>query len=195
MPRDTPAVLVAFDLLYRDGDLLLPARSSNGAISSPTSCIEETYPYSAYTPGRRGVAQGQARARQPRCCGDGGRVGHGRRRHVLSDYTFAVRASEGDPTLLNIGKAYSGLTDAEITEVTQWFLAHTRQDFGRARTVEPAIILEVTFDVVQESKRHKSGYALRFPRSLRVRDDKPLDEIDTLDSVRALTEERVTSNE
>ena len=89
---------------------------------------------------------------------------------------------------MNIGKAYSGLTDAEIADLTQWFLAHTREDFGRARTVDPEIILEVTFDAVQESMRHKSGYALRFPRILRVRDDKPLDEIDTLAAVRALAD-------
>jgi DNA ligase 1 len=93
-----------------------------------------------------------------------------------------------DPTLLNVGKAYSGLTDVEIADLTQWFLAHTRQDYGRVRTVDPEIILEVTFDAVQESRRHKSGYALRFPRILRIRDDKPLAEIDTLASVRALAE-------
>ena len=117
-------------------------------------------------------------------------VGHGKRRHLLSDYTFAVRRSEQDPELLNVGKAYSGLTDAELLELTEWFRAHTIQEFahGRVRTVEPQIILEVTFDRVQESKRHKSGYALRFPRILRLRDDKTVAEIDTLESVRRLAE-------
>ncbi len=117
-------------------------------------------------------------------------VGHGKRRHLLSDYTFAVRRSEEDSELLNVGKAYSGLTDAELLELTDWFRAHTLQEFahGRVRTVEPQIILEVTFDRVQESKRHKSGYALRFPRILRLREDKTVADIDTLESVRRLVE-------
>jgi DNA ligase-1 len=113
-------------------------------------------------------------------------VGYGKRRNVLSDYTFAVRAGPDDPTLLNIGKAYSGLTDAEIAALTEWFKAHTIKDFGRARLVEPQIVLEVAFDIVQPSTRHKSGYALRFPRIIRIRDDKPVDEIDTLETVRKL---------
>jgi DNA ligase 1 len=113
-------------------------------------------------------------------------VGNGKRRHLLSDYTFAVRASADDPTLLNVGKAYSGLTDAEIAALTEWFKAHTIRDFGRVRLVEPLIVLEVTFDIVQPSARHKSGYALRFPRIVRIRDDKPVEEIDTLEAVRRL---------
>jgi DNA ligase-1 len=117
-------------------------------------------------------------------------VGHGKRRHMLSDYTFAVRRSEEDPELLNVGKAYSGLTDAEIVELTEWFRAHTLQEFahGRVRVVEPKIVLEVTFDRVQASARHKSGYALRFPRIVRLRDDKTPEEIDTLEAVRKLAE-------
>ena len=115
-------------------------------------------------------------------------LGHGKRRNVLSDYTFAVRRSEAEPELLNIGKAYSGLTDVEIAEMTEWFRAHTLQEFahGRVRVVEPRIVLEVTFDRVQPSKRHKSGYALRFPRIVRLRPDKKTDEIDTLETVRQL---------
>jgi ATP-dependent DNA ligase len=115
-------------------------------------------------------------------------LGHGKRRGVLSDYTFAVRRSETDGELLNIGKAYSGLTDVEIAEMTEWFRAHTIQEFahGRVRIVEPKIVLEVTFDRVQASKRHKSGYALRFPRIVRLRPDKNVDEIDTLETVRKL---------
>jgi DNA ligase 1 len=118
-------------------------------------------------------------------------VGHGKRRNLLSDYTFAVRRSEDDPELLNVGKAYSGLTDAELAELTEWFRAHTLQEFahGRVRVVEPKIVLEVTFDRVQESKRHKSGYALRFPRILRLREDKTPEEIDTLDTVRRIARE------
>lgn len=115
-------------------------------------------------------------------------VGHGKRKNLLSDYTFAVRRSQDDGELLNIGKAYSGLTDAELTEMTAWFTEHTIQQFGhgRVRLVEPAIVIEVTFDRVQPSKRHKSGYALRFPRILRLRPDKTPDEIDTLETVRRL---------
>ena len=115
-------------------------------------------------------------------------LGHGKRHHVLSDYTFAVRRSADDPELLNIGKAYSGLTDAEIAEMTQWFRAHTIREFahGRVRVVEPQIVIEVTFDRVQPSNRHKSGYALRFPRIVRLRPDKTVDEIDTLATVRKL---------
>jgi len=115
-------------------------------------------------------------------------VGHGKRRNLLSDYTFAVRRSEGDDELLNIGKAYSGLTDAELKEMTEWFTQHTLQEFahGRVRLVEPSIVIEVTFDRVQESKRHKSGYALRFPRILRLRPDKKPNEADTIETVQKL---------
>lgn len=101
-----------------------------------------------------------------------------------------MRASADDPTLLNVGKAYSGLTDVEITELSKWFIEHTIQTFahGRVRTVEPQIILEITFDKVQQLPRHKSGYALRFPRILRRRDDKPVEEIDTLEAVKKLAD-------
>jgi len=115
-------------------------------------------------------------------------LGHGKRHKVLSDYTFAVRRSETDGELLNIGKAYSGLTDVEIAEMTEWFRAHTIQEFahGRVRLVEPRMVIEVTFDRVQPSQRHKGGYALRFPRIVRLRPDKTVAEIDTLETVRKL---------
>lgn len=118
-------------------------------------------------------------------------VGHGKRRNLLSDYTFAVRRSEEDDELLNIGKAYSGLTDAELTEMTEWFTGHTIGEFahGRVRLVKPEMVIEVTFDRIQESKRHQSGYALRFPRILRLRPDKKPSEIDTLETVRKLVAE------
>jgi DNA ligase 1 len=118
-------------------------------------------------------------------------VGHGKRRHLLSDYTFAVRRSEQDHELLNIGKAYSGLTDVELETLTNWFRDHTVREFahGRVRIVEPSVVIEVTFDRVQASNRHKSGYALRFPRIFRLRPDKNAAEIDTLDTVRKLVEE------
>jgi DNA ligase-1 len=145
-------------------------------------------PASPYTPGRRGKAW--IKLKKAMATLDvvvtGAERGHGRRRGVLSDYTFAVRASESDPTLLNVGKAYNGLTDAEIAELTRRFEALTIQRFGRYHQVRPEVVLEVTFDVVQQSARHKAGYALRFPRIVRVRDDKPPEEVDTLARVREL---------
>lgn len=111
--------------------------------------------------------------------------GHGKRIKVLSDYTFAVREGE---KLLNVGKAYSGLTDAEIAEMTQWFLQHTLEDQGFRRVVEPRIVLEVAFNNVMKSDRHASGYALRFPRIVRIRTDKTREEIDTLENVKEIYE-------
>ena len=106
--------------------------------------------------------------------------GHGKRIRVLSDYTFAVRKGE---ELVNIGKAYSGLTDKEIAELTEWFLAHTTADHGHLREVEPTIVLEVAFNAIMRSDRHDSGYALRFPRIVRIRQDKLAKEIDTVEEV------------
>ncbi len=104
--------------------------------------------------------------------------GHGKRSKVLSDYTFAVRGDDGE--LVAIGKAYSGLTDAEIAELTPWFLEHRlprerRREKARSSEipVEPQIVLEVAFDVIHVSNLHESGFALRFPRIVRIRDDKP----------------------
>jgi len=109
--------------------------------------------------------------------------GHGKRIGVLSDYTFAVW--DGD-RLVNIGKAYSGLTDAEIAEMTQWFLAHTIEDQGFRRVVEPKIVLEVAFNNMMESDRHESGYALRFPRIVRLRPDKLAEDADTIERAREI---------
>ena len=145
-------------------------------------------PSSSYTPGRRGKTW--IKLKRALATLDvvvtGVERGHGRRNGVLSDYTFAVRASESDPTLLNVGKAYNGLTDLEIAQLTDRFKALTTQQFGRFHAVRPEVVLEVTFDIVQKSARHKAGYALRFPRIVRVRDDKPADEIDTLQRVKEL---------
>ncbi|HEX3369873.1 MAG TPA: hypothetical protein VHS56_09890, partial [Candidatus Cybelea sp.] len=117
--------------------------------------------------------------------------GHGKRSGVLSDYTFAVRGDDGQPVV--IGKAYSGLTDAEIAGLTPWFLAHRlsphrRRAKARASEipVEPAIVLEVAFDVIARSELHESGFSLRFPRIVRIRDDKPPEDIDTLERVREI---------
>jgi len=106
--------------------------------------------------------------------------GHGKRIHVLSDYTFAVRKGE---ELVNIGKAYSGLTKKEIAELTDWFLVHTTADHGHLREVEPQIVLEVAFNAIMRSSRHNSGFALRFPRIVRVRHDKSPADIDTVEEV------------
>ena len=113
--------------------------------------------------------------------------GHGKRIGVLSDYTFAVW--DGD-RLVNIGKAYSGLTDAEIAEMTRWFLDHTIEDRGFLRVVEPKIVLEVAFNNMMRSNRHESGYALRFPRIVRLRPDKSAEEADTIERVREVFEQQ-----
>jgi len=107
--------------------------------------------------------------------------GHGKRARVLSDYTFAVR--DGEHGLLTIGKAYSGLTDAEIAELTPWFLEHQTGQRGYALAVEPQIVIEIAFDVIQPSNLHDAGFALRFPRIVRLRPDKRPADIDTLDRV------------
>lgn len=111
--------------------------------------------------------------------------GRGRRATVLSDYTFAVR--DGG-RFVNVGKAYSGLTDEEIRALTRLLRAHATQRFGRVTLVEPMVVLEVAFDGIQRSPRHKSGFALRFPRILRWRTDKQAREADTLERVQALFE-------
>ena len=87
---------------------------------------------------------------------------------------------------MNIGKAYSGLTDVEIAEMTRWFLEHTVEDQGFRRVVEPKIVLEVAFNNMMESERHESGYALRFPRIVRLRPDKSAEEADTMERVREI---------
>jgi DNA ligase-1 len=147
-------------------------------------------PKSPYSPGRRGYGWLKMKKALATidCVVVGVEVGHGKRHGVLSDYTFAVRDDDND-RLVTIGKAYSGLTDAEIAEMTAWFEAHTIQRFGRYRQVEPSVVVEVAFDVIVRSKRHQSGFSLRFPRIADLRRDKPADEIDTLDTVRALYED------
>ncbi|MBA2557441.1 MAG: ATP-dependent DNA ligase [Chloroflexi bacterium] len=147
-------------------------------------------PDSGYTPGRRGY--GWLKMKRPLatldCVVVGVEIGHGKRHGILSDYTFAVidDRPEGDGRLTTIGKAYSGLTDAELAEMTTWFMSHTIQQSGRFRAVEPTVVLEVAFDVIQRSDRHSSGYALRFPRIVRLRPDKAPHEVDTLSTVEQL---------
>jgi DNA ligase-1 len=146
-------------------------------------------PVSAYTPGRRGLAW--LKLKRPLATLDvvvtAVEWGHGKRKGVLSDYTFAVNDA-GAGRLVNVGKAYTGLTDAEIASMTKRFLEITVEDHGHVRLVRPEVVLEVAFDSIQHSSRHKSGYALRFPRIVRIRDDKPVEEIDTVERVAELYE-------
>jgi DNA ligase-1 len=146
-------------------------------------------PTSGYSPGRRGLGWLKMKKALATidCVVVGVEVGHGKRHGVLSDYTFAVRDTETDK-LVNIGKAYSGLTDAEIAEMTAWFEDHTIARFGRFRQVEPTVVVEIAFDVIVRSKRHGSGFSLRFPRIHALRPDKSVDEIDTVETVTALYE-------
>ncbi len=141
--------------------------------------------HSTYQPGRRGLAW--IKLKRELATLDvvvtAAEYGHGKRAKVLSDYTFAVR--DGDE-LKNVGKAYSGLTDAEIKDLTKYFIEHTLEDRGWIRTVEPTLVLEVAFNNIMESDRHESGFALRFPRIVRIRTDKPASEIDTVDRVREI---------
>jgi DNA ligase 1 len=157
----------------------------HGALEAGHEGIVAKVVTSPYTPGRRGGFW--FKLKEPFATLDvvvtAVEYGHGKRHAVLSDYTFAVRDGE---KLLNIGKAYSGLTDAEIHEYTDFFLRHTIEDQGYRRIVEPTIVLEVAFNNIQKSSRHASGYALRFPRIVRIRADKPVSEIDTLESVEKL---------
>ena len=145
---------------------------------------------SAYTPGRRGKSWLKLKRELATLDVVVTAVewGHGKRAGVLSDYTFAVLGDDG--RLLDIGKAYSGLTDVEIAEMTRWFLDHTLEDQGFRRTVEPRIVLEVAFNNMTRSDRHSSGFALRFPRIVRLRPDKPAEEIDRLEAAREIFEKQ-----
>ncbi|HEU4871713.1 MAG TPA: ATP-dependent DNA ligase [Pyrinomonadaceae bacterium] len=228
-----PVALVAYDLLYADGKVLIDQplgerrhllgqlvsdqgllRMSRGKLLRDAAMLDDEFerarargneglmiksPDSPYKPGRRG--RDWLKLKRAIATLDVAvtavEVGHGKRRNLLSDYTFAVRRSVDDDELLNIGKAYSGLTDQELTELTEWFKAHTLREFGhgRVRIVEPKVVIEVTFDRVQPSNRHKSGYALRFPRILRLRPDKNATQIDTLETVRRLVDAIDTAQE
>ncbi|MDQ3345524.1 MAG: ATP-dependent DNA ligase [Chloroflexota bacterium] len=146
-------------------------------------------PDSTYQPGRRGLGWLKLKKALATldCVVVGVEWGHGKRRGVLSDYTFAVRESEEpDAQLLTIGKAYTGLTDAEIAVMTERFQSLTLQDFGRYRTVIPEVVVEIAFDRIMRSSRHRSGFAMRFPRIARIRDDKSPAAIDTLPAVEAI---------
>ena len=144
-------------------------------------------PASPYTPGRRGLAW--LKLKKAYATLDvvviAVEQGHGKRRGVLSDYTFAV-LDEATGALRTLGKAYSGLTDAELATLTEHFHQNTLEERGRQRRVVPDTVLEIAFDRIQPSARHDSGYALRFPRIARIRTDKTVDDIDTLETCRRL---------
>lgn len=145
-------------------------------------------PDSPYTPGRRGTAWLKLKSHLPTldCVVTAAEYGHGKRRAVLSDYTFAVwdrDPSHPDATLVNIGKAYSGVTDEEIKQLTELFLKLSLQQLGHVHLVQPQVVLEIAFDQIQKSDRHSSGHALRFPRIKRIRWDKSPHDADRLERV------------
>jgi len=201
--RERRAKLEALPLV--EGVERVPYQSVSGAAAIEAAFVQARQrgneglmakdPASLYLPGRRGLAW--LKLKKAYATLDvvvvGVEWGHGKRRQVLSDYTFAVR-DERTGELLPVGKAYSGLTDAEIAHYTEYFLEHTLEERGHFRTVEPTMVLEVAFDTIQPSTRHASGYALRFPRIVRIRDDKPVSEIDTLDFCRRLADAAAAGN-
>ena len=144
-------------------------------------------PGSTYVPGRRGLSWLKLKKAYATldCVVVAAEFGHGKRRAVLSDYTFAVR-DEQSGELKTIGMAYSGLTDVEIAQLTQHFMKKVLWQKGRYFAVEPEVILEIAFDLLQPSQRHSSGLAMRFPRIVRIRQDKTLAEIDSLRTARRI---------
>jgi DNA ligase-1 len=222
MIADAPVAFMAYDVLYRDGELLL-----NRPIEERRAILEQTFAgleapllvspqfsaaviddvdrlftearssaneglvlkrrRSAYEPGRRSGTW--YKVKRPYGTLDvvitAAEQGHGKRATVLSDYTFAVRSGD---RFFNVGKAYSGLTDVEIRELTRLLRAATIERYGHVLLVRPEIVLEVAFDGIQKSPRHKSGYALRFPRIARWRQDKTPEEVDDVERVKELYE-------
>ena len=180
-----PAVQLSRPVLCASAEEL--QRAFDAALERGNEGIMAKAPDSAYTPGRRG--RSWLKLKRPMATLDvvvtAVEYGHGKRHGLLSDYTFAVWAGE---RLLNIGKAYSGLTDTEIVQFTEYFKQNTLDDQGFRRIVRPTVVLEVAFNNIQRSARHESGYALRFPRIVRLRPDKSVTEIDALERVKELYE-------
>ena len=150
-------------------------------------------PDSLYSPGRRGTAWLKLKTHLPTldCVVTAAEHGHGKRRAVLSDYTFAVW--DRDPAidgaeLVNVGKAYSGVTDEEISQLTDHFKSTATSTNGRVYRVAPTTVFEIAFDQIQKSVRHASGFALRFPRIKRIRWDKRPPDADTIQRVRDIYE-------
>jgi DNA ligase-1 len=222
MPLELPVVFMAYDLLYREGELLLdrPLEERRALLEalaeghpapllvSPQAAVRTTEDIAALFEAARargneglvlkhrasiyesGQRSGEwVKWKQPYATLDvvvtAAEQGRGKRATVLSDYTFAVRSGD---QFLNVGKAYSGLTDGEIRELTRLFRASTVGRIGPALALRPEVVLEVAFDGIQKSTRHQSGYALRFPRIVRWRRDKRAEDADPLDRVQALYE-------
>lgn len=222
MLAEVPVAFMAYDILYRNGDLLLeePLEERRGILEDtfaglgPPLLVSPQYSAAAiedvdrlfteartsaneglvlkkrqsvYEPGRRSGTW--YKVKRPYATLDvvitAAEQGHGKRATVLSDYTFAVKSGD---KFLNVGKAYSGLTDVEIRELTRILRAATIERYGHVLLVRPEIVLEVAFDGIQKSPRHKSGYALRFPRIVRWRQDKTPEESDTVERVKELYE-------
>jgi DNA ligase-1 len=216
LAAQVPVTFVAYDLLYLDGRMLLDVAleerrtllesALNGAMSVAPQIVTADLD-AAFTAARERGNEGLVLKRRGSLYEPGKRTGtwwkvkrpyatldvvitaaeqgHGRRAIFLSDYTFGVRAGEG---YVNVGKAYSGLTDVEVRELTRLLRAAALERFGRVVLVKPEVLLEVAFDGIQKSARHKGGFALRFPRIVRWRRDKQPHEADTLDRVRELYE-------
>jgi len=205
--RERRAALAALDLPERTGERALVSHlDTAGSAAAVDRAFDDARerrneglmikdPDSTYQPGRRGLGWLKLKKALATldCVVVGVEWGHGKRRGVLSDYTFAVRETDApDSRLLTIGKAYTGLTDAEIAEMTEHFTAITLADHGRYRTVVPEVVVEIAFDRIMRSGRHRSGFAMRFPRIVRIRDDKTPAEIDTLATVEALFGEQAS---
>ena len=225
--RENPAVFIAFDILYRDGELLMDCPLSGrrqallqlcggGADAAdcgaprllfsgvtPVTTADEIAAHfaaargrrnegtvlkdlqSPYAPGRRGKMWLKIKTHLPTldCVVTAAERGHGKRRDWLSDYTFAVW--DGEPgaagsRLVNVGKAYSGVTDEEIKQLTELFRSITLERQGGYHVVRPQVVLEIAYDQIQRSDRHSSGFAFRFPRIKRVRWDKRIEDADRL---------------
>jgi DNA ligase-1 len=186
---------------YRERECPLPftavtpvttAQDIDAAFCKARDCRNEGLvlkdPASAYSPGRRGQAWLKLKTHLPTfdCVVTAAEYGHGKRRGVLSDYTFAVwdrEPAEPGAQLVNVGKAYSGVTDEEIAQLTKTFLDLSIANRGHVHLVQPRIVLEVACDQIQESARHASGYALRFPRIKRIRWDKKPEDADRLSRI------------
>lgn len=231
--RRSPVRFAAFDLLYRDGELLLdqplierrrrleqlggdflrpqPVQVSTAAeIEAAFSAARDRRneglvlkdPQSPYSPGRRGQSWFKLKTHLPTldCVVTAAEYGHGKRRGKLSDYTFAVwdrDPEHPEASLVNVGKAYSGVTDEEIEKLTELFKSISISDNGRVFRVPPQVVLEIAMDQVQRSTRHASGFSLRFPRIKRIRWDKRPEDADRIDRVRDLfaSEANVTNKD
>ena len=220
MVKENPAVFIAFDILYRDGSVLMEAPwsvrrtsldallagqplvrtvtvpvTSEAEIASAFNAARERQNEglmlkdvaSVYSPGKRGQMWFKLKTHLPTfdCVVTAAEFGHGKRRGSLSDYTFAVwdGGEDDTPKLVNLGKAYSGVTDAEIAQLTELFQSISTSNDGRVFQVPPRVVLEIACDQIQRSTRHAGGYALRFPRIKRIRWDKRPADADRLSYV------------